>query len=284
MRSASGGGVDVPGELECIANQVADGGEHGGRIAGPDLGLVLAEDDITHSVDGALHGPVPASPGGHLGGGCLLSGQVGGGVDGLAGPLLRPVQAASALDAQDLADVREEQAVDGDDLHQALLVAAVAAGVVTVDHGDLFPGQPVELAGLTTLVVLDCEEVVGAAFVQVGGVGVLGVESVGGDDRPGEVHVVDLVEQGLELGDLVRLRADLTRGQGDAVAVADRGEYEDPAAARASCTAQAFAVHRDHPAPTAHRTGLGGSPVGTAPFALWAAVGHQRRNAHSRTR
>lgn len=33
--SASGGGVDVPGELEGAAGQVTDGGEHGGRIAGP---------------------------------------------------------------------------------------------------------------------------------------------------------------------------------------------------------------------------------------------------------
>jgi len=103
-------------------------------------------------------------------------------------------------------------------------VAAVAAGVVTVDDGDLFPGQPVELAGLTALVVLDREEVVGAAFAQVGGVGVLGVESIGGDDRPGEVGIVDLVGQGLELGDFVRLRPDLTRGRSDAVAVADRGD------------------------------------------------------------
>jgi hypothetical protein len=54
----------------------------------------------------------------------------------------------------------------------------VADGVVAVDHGDLFPGLPVELAGLTALVVLDREEVVGAAFVQVGGMGVLGVEGV----------------------------------------------------------------------------------------------------------
>jgi hypothetical protein len=87
----------------------------------------------------------------------------------------------------------------------------VAARVVTVDHRDLFPGQPVELAGLTALVVLDREEVVGAAFAQVGGVGVLGVESIGGDDRPGEVGIVDLVEQRLELGDFVCFRAPISR-------------------------------------------------------------------------
>lgn len=54
MGSASGGGVDVPGELECAADQIADGGEHGGGIAGSDLGLVLAEDNITYPVDGVV--------------------------------------------------------------------------------------------------------------------------------------------------------------------------------------------------------------------------------------
>jgi hypothetical protein len=139
----------------------------------------------------------------------------------------------------------------------------------------------VELAGLTALVVLDREEVVGAALVQVGGVGVLGVESIGGDDRPREVGIVDLVEQGLELGDFVRLRADLTRGEGDAVAVADRREHENPAAVRASCTAQTLAVHRDRLASAAHRIGPGCSLVGPALFVLCATVGHQRCGNHA---
>lgn len=78
----------------------------------------------------------------------------------------------------------------------------MTAGVVTVDHGDLFPAAGVA-GGPAALVALDREEVVGAAFAQVGGVGVLGVESVGGDDSSGEVDIVDLVEQGLELGDFV---------------------------------------------------------------------------------
>lgn len=56
-----------------------------------------------------------------------------------------------------------------------------------------------ESAGLTALAVPEREEVVGAAFVQVGDVRALDVDSIGGDDDSGEVRVVDLVEQGLEL-------------------------------------------------------------------------------------
>jgi hypothetical protein len=36
-----------------------------------------------------------------------------------------------------------------------------------------------------------------------------GVQGIGGDNRPGEVDVVDLIEQGRELGNFVGLRADL---------------------------------------------------------------------------
>ncbi|ODA73932.1 hypothetical protein APS67_001858 [Streptomyces sp. AVP053U2] len=170
----------------------------------------------------------------------------------------------------------EEQAVDGDGLDETLFVAAVAAGVVAVDDGDLLPGQGVELTGLAALVVLDGQQVVGAAFVQVGGVVALGVEGIGGHDRPLEVGVVDLVEEGLELGDFVGLRADLAGGEGDAVAVPDGGQDEDPAAVRAPRAARALAVHRDRPAPGAHRFGAGGRPVGAALFAFDAAVGHER--------
>lgn len=84
--SAAGGGVGVAGELEHAADQVAEGSEYGGRIVGPDLGLVLVEGDIPAPVDGIFHGPVSACPGGDLG----LGRQVGDGVDGLAGPFFAP--------------------------------------------------------------------------------------------------------------------------------------------------------------------------------------------------
>jgi hypothetical protein len=57
-----------------------------------------------------------------------------------------------------------------------------------------------ERASLAPLVVLDGQQVVGVAFVQVGGVVSLGVEGVGG---PREICVVDLAGEGCELGDLV---------------------------------------------------------------------------------
>jgi hypothetical protein len=117
---------------------------------------------------------------------------------------------------------------------------------------------------------------VGAAFVQVGGVVALGVEGVGGDDGPREIRVVGLVEQGCELGDPVGLRADFARGECDAVAVADRGQHEDPAAVRSLRAAQALAVHRDRPAPGPHWLGTGGCPMGPALFALDSTVGHHR--------
>lgn len=93
--SASGGGVDVSGESELAADQVADGA----RIADPGPGFVLAEDDMAHPVDGVLHRPVPAGPRSDLARVGLFGRQAGDGADGLAGPLLRPVQAVSALNA-----------------------------------------------------------------------------------------------------------------------------------------------------------------------------------------
>ena len=87
--------------------------------------------------DHGRRGPVPASPGGGLGGTCVLGGYVGDGVEGLAGSLLRSLETAAALDAREWGGVREDQAVDGDDLHETSFVAAVAPVVVAVSHGDL---------------------------------------------------------------------------------------------------------------------------------------------------
>ena len=60
------------------------------------------------------------------------------------------------------------------------------------------------------LVALDDQKVVRAAPGQVGGVLTLGVQSIGGDDRIGDVQAV---QQGGEHGDLVGLGAHLHLAQ-----------------------------------------------------------------------
>ena len=172
--------------------------------------------------------------------------------------------------------MREEQARDGDDLHEPLLVTAVAPVVVAVDHGNLLPGQGVELTGLAALVVLDGQQVVSAAFAQVGGVVALGVEGIGGNDHPREIRVRRSGRGEVRAGDFVGLRADLARGESDTVAMTDGGQDEDPAAVRAPRATQALAVHRDRPPPQPYRLGAGGRPVGPALFTLGCAVGHHR--------
>lgn len=131
----------MAGELERAADQVAEGSEYGGCVVGPDLGLVLVEGDISTPVDGVFHGPVPASPGRDLGCVRFLGGQVGDGVDGLAGPFFRSVETATALDPQDLGRVREEQALDGDDLREPLFVTAVARASSRWITGISFQGR-----------------------------------------------------------------------------------------------------------------------------------------------
>lgn len=77
----------------------------------------------------------------------------------------------------------------------------------------------------------------------------------------------------LDLGGLEWIEAYPTAANGRSA----REKAQDPAAVGGPCAAQALAFHRDRPAPWARRTGLGGSLVGPALFALRAAVGHQRR-------
>jgi hypothetical protein len=62
------------------------------------------------------------------------------------------------------------------------------------------PGQGGELGVQAGLVALDDQQVVRAAPGQVGGVLTLGVQSIGGDDRTGDVQAV---QQLGEQGDLV---------------------------------------------------------------------------------
>lgn len=128
----------------------------------------------------------------------------------------------------------------------------VGEGALVVVEGDLLPGQaadPVEQCGV---VGLDLGDVVGAAGTEVGAVGVLSVQGIGGDHGAGEI---DAVQQGLEGGDFVALVSDLTLGK-NAAGVVHRGEQGDVrGGARA---AQGLPVDRDRPQSRPGRGGAGG--------------------------
>lgn len=128
-------------EAEDAANEVAQGGHERGGVVAADLAGVLGEGDVFGPVDGVLDDPVAACPGSDLGSSGLLSFKIGDGVDSLSGPLLRTDPAPLTAGADDLADVREVQAVDGDDLGFADLLAPVGAVAGAVEDGHLAQGS-----------------------------------------------------------------------------------------------------------------------------------------------
>ena len=77
------GGCDggVPGEFQGPHGEVPERGHDLGSVAGPGLGDVFAVGDIADVVQG-FDVPVAAYPAGELGGGGLVGGQAGDGVDG----------------------------------------------------------------------------------------------------------------------------------------------------------------------------------------------------------
>lgn len=145
-----------------------------------------AKGGVSHVVQG-LDLPVVSDQGGELGRDGLLCGEAGDGVDRLDGGLAGLAVGAAALDLDGLAGTREEQVVHGGDLDAPDLIAAVAGVAGPSLERDLPPGKGFELVPQVLLVALDDDDVVGAARQEVGGVFALGVQGVGGDDRPGEV-------------------------------------------------------------------------------------------------
>ena len=122
-----------------------------------------------------------------------------------------------------------------------------------VSDRDLAPGQRGELGVQAGLVALDGEQVMRAALGdQVLGVGALGVQSVCGDHRPGQV---DAVQQGGEHRDLVRFRLHVHLSQDHAVSVIERGQQMPARTAGHARSAQCLAVHRDHPPRASSRRG-----------------------------
>lgn len=111
----------------------ADRGDHGasedregcGGPAGPAGGGVLTEGDVADVVLAVLDVPVLAGERREQRGPCLLEGEAGDPVGGLAGrrPAFHP---APAVDADRLGRVREVEVGDGGGLDAAGLVAAVA--------------------------------------------------------------------------------------------------------------------------------------------------------------
>jgi hypothetical protein len=80
--------------------------------------------------------------------------------------------------------------------------AAVPAFPLGAGDWHVAPGEGGELGVQAGLVALDDQQVVRSAAVQVSGVGALGVQRVGGDDRAGDL---DTVQQRAEHRDLVGL-------------------------------------------------------------------------------
>jgi len=102
------------------------------------------------------------------------------------------------------------------------------------------------------MVGFDLGDVVGAAFAEVGAVGVLSVQGVGGDYGVAEV---DRVQQRGEGGDLVALVGDLALGE-DGAGVVHRREQGDVSGGGGARAAQGLAVDRDR---LQSRPGRGGT-------------------------
>jgi hypothetical protein len=153
-----------------------------------------------------------------------------------------------ALDQERMAGVGKvnrgvaEELTQGCELDGAAFAAAVPAAAGDVG-GNLVPGQDVEQAVETVLILFDGEHVVRAALMQVAGMFGGGVEGVGGDYPPGQVEGV---QPGLELGDVAAADRDLALAEHRCRFVGDRGEQVHSGAAGAGeGAAQGCAVHRD---------------------------------------
>jgi hypothetical protein len=161
---------------------------------------VLGEGGIAEVVQ-RLDAPVTPDPVGQAGGAGLGGGEAGDRVYGHGAPAAAMQGPDPTGDADRLNSVREVQAGDGGDLQAAEFHAGVAAVAGVVGDGDLAPGQGGQLVVQGGLVGLDDQQVGGVlGGDQPVGVGVLGVERVGGDHSAGEVQPL---QQGSELGDLV---------------------------------------------------------------------------------
>jgi len=134
------------------------------------------------------------------------------------------------------------------------------AGVDARDGRDVLPGQGPQLPFQARLVVLDRQEVVGAAAADPLGRALLGVHGVGGDDRTVQVHGGEQVPQRGDLVGLVRHSA-LPH---DHSARPARGRQEvGGRVVTGAGPAHGLILHGDHPA-AADGAGAGEEPGGQA--------------------
>jgi hypothetical protein len=143
---------------------------------------------------------------------------------------------------------------EGCGLEASDLLAVVGVAALVVVEGDLLPGRAADAVEQCGVVGLDLGDAVGAAGTEVGAVGVLSVQGIGGDHGAGES---DAVQQGLEGGDFVALVSDLTLGK-NAAGVVHRGEQGDVRGRGGARAAQGLPVDRVRPQSRAGRGGAGG--------------------------
>ena len=174
----------------------------------------------TDPVQPVFDAPVAADDGRELGVAGLSDGQRGDRIAGFARPL--PFHRAAACDLDGLGSVGEGQASGyRGDFEGAPFGAAVAAFPLVIRFRHVAPGQGGKLGVQAGLVALDDQQVVRAAPGQEGGVLALGVQSIGGDDRIGDVQAA---QQRGEHGDLVGLGTHLHLAQHRAMSMVIGGE------------------------------------------------------------
>src|SRR5664279_3689127 len=252
--SSAGCGGDVGGAVTAVDadGEVAQYGHDRGAVAGADLAVVFGEGDVADPVQPVLDVPVAADDVGDLVGSDLALVQVGDRVDGLGAPPFAVERSATTCHLDGEAGVREADAdTHCGGLHGARFGPSVPLAAGHVDGRDLTPGQRLELRVQLGLVALDDEQVVSIAPGQVVGVLALGVQSVRGDDRVGEV---DAVQQRRECRYLIGLPVHDTLPEHDPVAMFEGGEQVHQARIGPTRAAHALAVDRDRPPTTVSYT------------------------------